>query len=204
MRKFIYIFTLLLVAATAELAAQNMRTLFVGMPDTIFPLLTATNRADCVDFVDAGMRARVSNRLDGKSELLRLTDDFLEMKMSNHSTLQMKLLPRSAGDTIVCMVKTVCAESCDSRILFYTKDWKQLPQQFAYPPIKDFFVAADSLDTVLTIADIYLVKLNLSSSDASMVAEYTMPSYMSSGDSLFVARRARNLIYKWDGKQFKR
>ena len=204
MSKFNIIVSLLLLLTASVAMAQDMPQLFVEAPDTVLPLLTRNNRADCVDFVDAGMRARVSNRLDGKSELLRLTDDFLEMKMSNHSTLQMKLLPRSAGDTIVCMVKTVCAESCDSRILFYTKDWKQLPQQFAYPPIKDFFVAADSLDTVLTIADIYLVKLNLSSSDASMVAEYTMPSYMSSGDSLFVARRARNLIYKWDGKQFKR
>ena len=46
-----YITILLLMLAALPVAAQNMRTLFVGMPDSIVPLLTPTNRADCVDFI---------------------------------------------------------------------------------------------------------------------------------------------------------
>ena len=200
-----YITILLLMFAALPVAAQNMRTLFVGMPDSIVPLLTPTNRADCVDFIDAGMRAQVSNRLSGKSELLQLTDDYLKMKMSSRSTLEMKLLPSSGGDTLICMVRSVCAEACDSRITFYTKEWTECAggaNYFKYPQIKEFFNAGDSLGKVLDIADIYLVQLSLSPANTDVEATYTMPAYMSQSDSAFVSKYLQKIVYRWDGKRF--
>ena len=189
--------------ATLPVAAQNMRAVFIGMPDSIIPLLTENNRADCVDFIDAGMRAQVSNRLGGKSELLQLTDDYLRMKTSSHSTFEMKLLPRTAGDTLLCVVRSVCAEACNSRVSFYTKEWKECKDvQFEYPALDSFFNAGDSLGLVLDIADIYLVELRLSSAGSGLEASYTMPAYMSKADSLFVTRYLRKIDYRWDGKGF--
>ena len=199
-----YITILLLMLAALPLAAQNRRTLFVGMPDSIVPLLTQNNRADCVDFIDAKMRAQVSNRLGGKSELLQLTDDYLKMKMSSRGTLEMKLLPRSGGDTLICMVRSVCAEACDSRITFYTKEWTECTDYFEYPRIKEFFNAGDSLGKVLDMADIYLVRLSLSPANADVEATYTMPAYMSQSDSAFVSKYLQKIIYHWDGKKFVR
>ena len=62
--------TLCLFAVLAVASAQEARTLFVHMPDSILPLLTPVNRADCIDFLDSRMRAVVTNRLGGKSEML--------------------------------------------------------------------------------------------------------------------------------------
>lgn len=203
MKKHIAI--ILLMLAALPVAAQNMRTLFVGMPDSIIPLLTATNRADCVDFIDAGMRAQVNNRLNGKSELLQLTDDYLKLKMTGHSSLEMKLLPRTDGDTLICIIRTVCAEASNSIITFYSKDWKELPDNgtlFKYPPIKDFFTAGDSLERLLGIADIYLVELRLSPTGRELEAAYTMPAYMSKADSAYVSEFLHNVPYLWDGKKF--
>lgn len=201
MRKYIII--ALLMLAALPVAAQNMRTIFIGMPDSIIPLLTESNRADCVDFIDAGMRAQVSNRLGGKSELLQITDDYLRMKTSSHSTFEMKLLPRTAGDTLLCVVRSVCAEACNSRVSFYTKEWKECEDvQFEYPALKSFFDAGDSLGKVLDIADIYLMELRLSPAGREMEASYTMPAYMSQADSLFVTKHLRKIVYRWDGKRF--
>ena len=206
MRKLAYILTLMLALAT-QVNAQEMRTIFTEMPDSIIPLLTYSNRADCVDFLDAKMKARVTNRLDGQSELLQLTPDYLKMKLTKHTQLQMKLLPRSSGDTIICMVNTVCAEANDSRIRFYTKEWKEVTptnKLFKKPQTREFFTAGDSLEKILLIADIYLVELTLSPSTNTLQANYTMPSYMTRNDSLFVTKNMHPINYRWTGKTFEK
>ena len=205
MRKIINILTLCAFLFTAHSNAQDMRGIFIEMPDSIIPLLTQSNRADCVDFLDAKMRARVTNRFDGHSELLQLTPDYLKMQLTGHTFLQMKLLPRSSGDTIICMINTVCAEARDSRIRFYTKEWQEISSTaefFKKPMIKDFFAAGESLDKILQIADIYLVELTLSPTETTMQANYTMPAYMSRADSAFVTKNMHLIEYQWTGKTF--
>lgn len=207
MRKIVYILMFLAFAASAQTNAQQMRTIFTEMPDSIIPLLTHSNRADCVDFLDAKMRARVTNRLDGHSELLQLTPDYLKMKLTAHTFLQMKLLPRSSGDTIICMVNTVCAEANDSRVRFYTKEWQEITpatKMFRKPLTREFFAAGDSLEKILKIADIFLVELTLSPENATMQANYTMPAYMTSSDSAFVTKSMRPINYRWTGKTFEK
>ncbi|MBE6303066.1 MAG: DUF3256 family protein [Bacteroidales bacterium] len=204
MRKIIYIL-FLMFAFAAQTNAQEMRTIFVEMPDSIIPLLTKSNRADCVDFLDAKMKARVTNRFDGHSELLQLTPDYLKMQLTGHTFLQMKLLPRSSGDTIICMINTVCAEACDSRIRFYTKKWQQITpaeKLLQKPMIKDFFTPGDPLEKILQIADIYLVELKLFPLVKTMQASYTMPAYMSRKDSAFVTKNMHLIEYQWTGKTF--
>ena len=204
MKKFIYILFLTFVFAT-QTNAQEMRTIFVEMPDSIIPLLTQSNRADCIDFIDAKMKARVTNRFDGHSELLQLTPDYLKMQLTGHTFLQMKLLPRSSGDTIICMINTVCAEARDSRIRFYTKEWQEISPAtalFKKPMIKDFFTIDKSLEKILQIADIYLVELTMSPTEATIQANYTMPAYMSRADSAFVTKSMHPIVYRWTGKAF--
>lgn len=181
--------------------AQGMRALFVDAPDSIFPLLTRNNRADCVDFIDANMRARVTNRLDGTSELVSISNDYLELRSSANSAVQMKLLPFE-GDSLLAVVRSVCAESCDSRIAFYRKSWELVNVPFQRPQVSDFFIATDSLDYLLQRCDIYLVQLSLSASDNSLTAEYTMPHYMTEEDSALVAPMLRPLVYRWKNGAF--
>ena len=204
MRKLAYILTLMLALAT-QANAQEMRTIFTEMPDSIIPLLTYSNRADCVDFLDAKMKARVTNRLDGQSELLQLTPDYLKMKLTKHTQLQMKLLPRSSGDTIICMINTVCAEARDSRIRFYTKKWlevKNIGKIFLRPSIMDFFPIDTLLEKKMEIADIELIEYILSPAEPTLTARYTMPSYMSRKDSAFVAKGMHDIVFRWNGKAF--
>ncbi|MBQ8271303.1 MAG: DUF3256 family protein [Bacteroidaceae bacterium] len=185
-----------------SVVAQNMRTLFLNAPDSIMPLLTYNNRADCIDFIDAGMRARVTNRLDGYSELLSISDDYMELRSTDSSTMQMKLLPLG-NDTVVAVVRTVCAEACDSRLTFYNRDWTMAASPaFVRPAVEEFFVATDSLPSLLARCDIYLVQLRLSTADNSLRAEYTMPHYMSEEDSALVAPKLQPIVYRWQGGAF--
>ena len=55
--------------------AQNMKSVFVAMPDSVTPLLTKVNREDCIDFLDSNMKAVVKNRFGNVAEMKVLTDD---------------------------------------------------------------------------------------------------------------------------------
>ena len=49
------IISLFLMPLALAMSAQEARTLFVNMPDSLSPLLSAVNRADCIDFLDSKM-----------------------------------------------------------------------------------------------------------------------------------------------------
>jgi hypothetical protein len=184
-----------------QMRGQEMRTIFLEAPDSIFPLVSKSYRADLVDYIDAGMTAKVTNTLDGVSTLEELAPDFMKFAVTASSTMQLKLLPHE-NDTVICMVKSAMAEAVDSRIYFYDKEWNLLDgaDLFCLPSIGDFFASAAG--EYIDMCDIYLVSLTLSATDNTLVAEYTMPAYMNVDDAEKVKPLLRKLTYRWDGVRF--
>ena len=172
---------LILWICTMSVSAQEMKKIFVNLPDSIEPLLTKVNKEDCVDFLDSGMKAVVKNRFDRSAELKVLTSDYLQMQLSDVSTLELKLLPLKDPVRVICMVKTVCASACDSDIRFFDTKWNELDaSDFLKYPVEDvFYLPLDSLtDDVQELrakADICLMKASLSADDSSLTWEYTTP-----------------------------
>ena len=119
---------LLLFVAGLGAQAQTMREVVKQMPDTIVPLLTRNNLLDFPDYIDSQMKAELTNRLMGTSEMLQLTDDYTAIQLSKSSTLQLKLLPQGKKK-IICLVRTYTVNDSigDSQIQFYTTAWKPLP-----------------------------------------------------------------------------
>ena len=74
----------------ASLQAQEAKTLFVNIPDSLTPLLTKVNREDCIDFLESKMKAQVENRFGKKSEMTELGTDYVRMQMSPQTSWQMK------------------------------------------------------------------------------------------------------------------
>ncbi len=203
MKKSFITLLLVLMSVAVDSMAQDMRSLFIEMPDSLIPLLTRLNREDCIDFIDAGMRARVTNTFDEESELITYTKDYIHLKSSANSSMHIGLLP-CMNDTILCIINSVCAEACDSRISFYTKKWQRLDSKvyFREPTIEEFIIPSDSAADIADMCDIRLVKLSLNPTDHSITAEYTMPAYMSKEDSMRVAPNLRPIIYEWNGNKY--
>jgi hypothetical protein len=190
--------------------AQNMKSVFVMMPDSIAPLFTKVNKEDCIDFLDSGMKAVVTNRFGKKSEMKVLSDDYVLVQSTESSTLEMKLLPLNDSIKVVCMVKTVCASACDSEIHFYTSDWNKelaMTDFLVMPDIDMFFLSSDSAfddyDLIRKKVDMHLVKASLSKDDASLTFIYTTPDYLNKDDreKLLPYLRKEPIVLKWqDGK----
>ena len=193
-----------------SVSAQNMKSVFIAMPDSITPLLTKVNKEDCVDFLDSNMKAEVKNRFDGTAEMKVLTEDYTLMQTSETGTLEMKLLPVNDSTKVICMVKTVCASACDSDIRFYASDWsKDLDvTSFLQRPSADvFFLPNDTLSEeeilIRKKADINLMKASLSKDDVSLSFQYTTPDYLNQEDKekLVLHLRKEPVTLQWkDGK----
>lgn len=97
------------ISSSFSVGAQEAKTVFVNIPDSLCPLLSSVNRADCIDFIESKMKAQVTNRFGGKSEMTELSPDYVSLQMSDASNWQMKLLPLNDTTKVVCAVSTVCA-----------------------------------------------------------------------------------------------
>ena len=192
--------------------AQTMKSVFVSMPDSIAPLFTKVNKEDCIDFLDSGMKAVVTNRFGNKSEMKALSDDYVLMQSTSGSSLEMKLLSVNDSTKVVCMVKTVCASACDSEVHFYTSDWSgELPMAdfLTMPDARMFFLPIDSVieeyELIRKKADMHLVKASLSKDDASLTYIYTTPDYLNKEDreKLLPYLRKEPIVLKWQEGKFR-
>ena len=208
MRKVLLIVVSVLCGISAS--AQDMKSVFIAIPDSITPLLTKVNKEDCVDFLDSNMKAEVKNRFDGTAEMKVLTEDYTLVQTSEIGTLEMKLLPVNDSTKVVCMVKTVCASACDSDVRFYTSDWsKELDAAslLQRPSADVFFLPNDTLSEegilIRKKADMHLMKASLSKDEPTLTFIYTTPDYLTQEDKekLLPHLRKEPVVLEWkDGK----
>lgn len=125
MKRFI---TIVISFLSVTVQAQTMRELLPSMPDSICRLLTRNNILDFPDYLDTQMKAEVRNRLGGNSEMQTLTDDYSLIRVSESSTLQLKLLPLSKTKLILTVYTYFLNDStADSQFKIYDTKWQPLP-----------------------------------------------------------------------------
>ena len=88
---------LCLLVFLLNINSQNMHMaeLFKQMPDSLMPYLTTNNKLDMLDFIDAGMEAKVTNKFDGESILCELDSTYIRLKLNTSVEVEMKLLSSS-------------------------------------------------------------------------------------------------------------
>lgn len=192
--------------------AQDLKSLFVAMPDSLSSLLTEVNRADFGDFLESNMKAEVKNRFGNLSEMTKLTDDYLFLKLTEASTEEMKLLPLNDTVKVICVVRTYWGSVADSNVLFYDTAWNRLPtEKFLSLPDENCFyktpvseIGADSLKNLRLHADMYLLKAELSADDRTLSFFYTTPEYLDKQSATEIRKflLGKPLVYKWKEGRF--
>lgn len=189
--------------------ADDLRTLFINMPDSIMPTLTKSERMDFMDYLDSGMKARVRNKLGGESEMTALSDRSLTVRTSQAGRIEMVLFPRKKGVNLICVIKTVTARYDDSRITFYDEKWMPLDasELIELPQFDDYLTKealnSDSLE-VLRKQSILRLQ-SASSTDNGLEFRYTSLDYIGQDADKFRSWfKTEPIRYVWDGKRFKR
>lgn len=156
-RRFILLYLALLVWSLTVSAQSTMREAFQQAPQSLMPYLTENDRLDLIDFLDSGMKAEVTNQLGGKSELLRLTERFLSLNLSQGLSMKMLLLdspePVDSVTQVICLVRTYGIDCRESTVQFYSMKWRQLltADYMEALPQETFLADLDEQDTLLTV-----------------------------------------------------
>ena len=216
MKKYITAFVLSLFVCLST-NAQTAKELFRAMPDSILPLLSANNRADCTDFMDSKMKAEVVNAFKEKTVMNDMTADYISLNLSESSTWQMKILPLKDGTKIICIINTAFGPVADSRINFYTTTWepRNTVDFIILPTTDDFFkkpASSDKNDSTYNAyikarqsCDIDLIKLDFNKSDFTLTATYTTPEFVGKANTKDITPYIIGSIsYNWSNDRFEK
>lgn len=192
-------------------AQENLSLMFIEMPDDILLGVSAGQRAELVANPDsAGLI--VATGLSRIERTAPLTEDYISLKTSDAGTLEIMLLPLVNNTSIVGVIRTVCGKVCDSRIDFYTTDWKPLDQPDLFPVTdkslflkQDVDTASEDYQNAVAVLDMTPVKLSYSPEKQEITARYDIEGYLSSVDykllEPYLTKEPK--VYKWDKFSFK-
>lgn len=203
MRTFILI--MLAMSGLSAFSQTKAKDVFAAAPDSIFPLLTTNNRLDCIDLIENNMKATVKNKLEQKAEMTALTDSYLQIKPSERSVVEIKML----NDSVFCLINTCLGPAPDSRISFFTRGWKPYETTFPMPHATDFWASVpDSLARDASFAqrsqeDLLLIQISADKESTELTL--TIQTSELSGKEKEIAQKyVKPLRYKWNGKDFTR
>ena len=136
----------------------KVRDYFAQLPDSIVPYLSTNNRLDMLDFWDSNMKMEVKNNLDGHSQLMALSDKSLTVQFNEASRLEMVLLdtqvPVDSASQLICLIRTLGTDICESTVSFYSVRWRPLPVSDYLPMSEGVCVAVWQDDSeTLTLTD---------------------------------------------------
>lgn len=195
------IFLILLVSfSLLPLNAQNMRQIWLEMPDSIVPYLNRSLRTELADYVTMGMKSEVMNALRDTTRIEKLTDEYILVKLSNATKLEIKSLDAST----IAMVQTWCGPLAESKLSLFSNNWEVKPLNIDVSPM---FVKPDTMSQqryseLLDMANVTMNEMQLSVKDNSLTIKYSVP-LLSSTDKKEMQAILRQRKLNWNGTTFK-
>lgn len=195
------IFLILLVSfSLLPLNAQNMRQIWLEMPDSIVPYLNRSLRTELADYVTMGMKSEVRNALRDTTRIEKLTDDYILVQLSNATKLEIKSLDAST----IAMVQTWCGPLAESKLSLFSNNWEVKPLNVDVSPM---FVKPDTMSQqryseLLDMANVIMNEMQLSVKGNSLTIKYSVP-LLSSTDKKEMQAILRQRKLNWNGTTFK-
>ena len=204
MRNFIW---LLFLSVSLLAEGQNMGDLFKSMPSELLPGLSEGNKTMLL--VDSG-QTTVPYAL-GEIKKLAQSSDYLKIKTSDAGTTQLKLLPVANDSSIVCIIKTVCAEACDSHISFYTTAWEKIENNTFLPEISSgiFFDSSkkemENYKYTVSLHHIYPISAEFSENGSDLTLTFNYKSLLTQDQITEIKPflKSDTITLKWEDAMFR-
>lgn len=203
MKKSIILFVILISVSIAK--AQNISDAFKTMPFEIVPGLTDEDKD--ILLIDTGITT-ITTPI-GEISKLEQSDTYIKLRTSKVGTTQIKLLTNENNDSIVCVVKTVCGDACDSDIKFFTTNWEELDKNILFPNISvDLFLNVkginDNISPEIVLPLLYPFYVDLFSSSEEMELRIDLEKALTKNQFKNIEPYIlqESVTLKWSGKSF--
>ena len=192
--------TLMITFNLIAVNAQEMRQLWIEMPDSIVPYLNKSLRTELADYVTMKMKPEVVNSLQDTTRIEKFTNNHIRVQLNNASKLEIKSLDNST----IALVQTWNGPIAESKLMLFSKEWKLKPFEIDLTPV---FEKHDSMlqqryEDLLSMANITLCEFKLSESDNSLTIKFTVP-LLSSNDKTDMSNILKQRKLNWNGAFFK-
>ena len=189
-------------------AQRQMKDFIISMPDSLVRYLNTTKRTEMVDFYFMGVKAETFNLLSEGTVLDSLNANYADIRLSESSRMQLGLLSREEGDTVICMLRTYLGEAPESAFAFYDTGWKKVEMPGLVPTVEPMSLVQrpDTMDTekyeeLLRLIDPLMVAAEMAPGDRSLVFSLSTPMTTKKEreklNAILVQRK-----FKWNGRTF--
>ena len=119
-------FCLFLICQLVGVQAQTVSGVFLELPQRFLPELSMETKRDLIEFYRNGNLAVMPSVFGGKVTLEKLSADYLKIKTSERSHVQLKLLRDTDSTECLALVQTATGVLNDSRVQFLDLQYKPL------------------------------------------------------------------------------
>lgn len=139
MNRHIILIALFALSILPAAAHDYIDRFFAYMPQRVLPILDKTSRLDMVDLYNNSMNARAENVYGGMSEMKHKSDFYLNLKLTDVSTWQMRIIPM-AHDTLIVCAHSISANGTSTTLSFYKADWHSVKRDIPTPSQSQFLL----------------------------------------------------------------
>lgn len=189
-------------------------TAFLEMPQQELDLLTRSMRQDMLDYMQQRDSVfKKANIYRGLSWIETLKPDYISVRLSEVSSLQIKLLsPKGSGLPLVMAVYTIDDGNgtADSSVSFYDNSMRRLPtgKYFKVPEAKDFYIIPKdspvSRRELEEILPFYTFSISVDPATGNLTGSMTSSNLLTLEQSERLKPYLRETLHwDWTGKNFR-
>lgn len=203
---------LMLLTFATNMSAKSLNELWVSMPDSLMPMVNKSQRIEFLDLKNLGVKAEVDNLLGESCQLDSVTSDYLKLTTSPSSLYEMRLLPQTSGDSLLCIVRTFSAPEKESELKFYDQEWKELegtsllPSNLSdvslYMQAKPDTKSLERYHELQAMIEPQMFHLTWSEDGNELVSQLSLPLLGKEEKAQMLALLMQRK-FKWDGEKFK-
>ena len=180
-------------------SAQSLREVWIDMPDSIMPYLSKSLRTELADYVEMKAEPVVQNAFSDSVRIERMTSNYLSVKSSKATRLEIKLL----GNNTIALIQTWMGPAAESKLQLYSLQWQAKETLVEY---KETIVKPDAMsdEEFADLKPLMVPRMKvyqLSADDNSLSVSWSYP-LLSKKDARRVEGLLKGQVLNWTGKVF--
>lgn len=184
---------------------------FVNLPLKTLEIIDRSRRLDMLDYYAADSIYKAPNGMEGYSELVKVTPDFLEVQITPVTEMQILILPKiREKEAAAVVLYTINGEgqAADTDVSFFDTSLKELPRKkyLEYPEILDFFDVPDkeTRDRIEELVPFPTIEFRAVPGSTDLTATLTVGEFLGRENYDFIKKyMKKELIFRYDGKKYK-
>ena len=181
-------------------SAQSLREVWIEMPDSILPYLSKSQRTELADYVEMKAEPVVLNVFGDSVRIERMTNNYLLVKASEVTLLEIKLLDNNT----LALVQTWKAPAAESKLNLFDLQWqpKEAVVEYNENIVKPDTMTDEEFNDLKSLMCPRLKEYRLSPENNSLSVSWNYP-LLSKKELKRMVDLLKPQVLNWTGRDFR-